>query len=168
MTFTRPIKSARPLAALTLPPETLGKLQGIANSISTGTTANRVLLTGNSSSSAAAAEAIAHDTGRELLRIDLTAVASKYIDETEKNLDRIFATVDPSRSILFFDEADALFGKRSEIKDSHDRYANIEVSYLLQRLESFSGLAIFATAAPVDPPPGRPFRHSIRLPPDRK
>ncbi|WP_130419847.1 AAA family ATPase [Edaphobacter modestus] len=168
MTFPRPIKPAQPLSALTLPPETLGKLQNIAASISIGTTANRVLLTGNPSSSAAAAEAIAHDTDRTLLRIDLAAVASKYVGETEKNLDRIFATADSSRSILFFDEADALFGKRSEVRESHDRYANIEVSYLLQRLESFTGLAIFATAAPVDPPPGKPFRHSIRLPHDPK
>jgi SpoVK/Ycf46/Vps4 family AAA+-type ATPase len=93
-------------------------------------------------------------------------LTSKYIGETEKNLDRVLANADPSRSILFFDEADALFGKRSEVNDSHDRYANIEISYLLQRLESFSGMAIFATTSEVKPPSGKPFPHTLRLPPD--
>jgi SpoVK/Ycf46/Vps4 family AAA+-type ATPase len=87
-------------------------------------------------------------------------LTSKYIGETEKNLDRVLATADPSRSILFFDEADTLFSKRSVVNDSHDRYANIEISHLLQRLESFSGLVIFATASEVKPPAGKPFRHT--------
>src|SRR4029077_2432129 len=73
------------------------------------------------------------------------AVVSKYIGETEKNLRRLFDAAEDGGAILFFDEADALFGKRSEVKDSHDRYANIEVSYLLQRMESYGGLAILAT-----------------------
>lgn len=90
-------------------------------------------------------------------------MTSKYIGETEKNLDRVLANADPSRSILFFDEADALFGKRSEVKDSHDRYANVESPYLLQRLESFSGMAIFATTSEVKPPSGKPFRHTLHL-----
>ena len=92
-----------------------------------------------------AAEVIANELGLSLYRIDLSAVVSKYIGETEKNLRRLFDAAEEGGAILFFDEADALFGRRSEVKDSHDRYANIEVNYLLQRLESFRGLAILAT-----------------------
>ncbi|MEO8810299.1 MAG: ATP-binding protein [Rhodanobacter sp.] len=92
-----------------------------------------------------AAEVIAKELGLSLYRIDLSAVVSKYIGETEKNLRKLFDAAEDGGAILFFDEADALFGKRSEVKDSHDRYANIEVNYLLQRLESFHGLAILAT-----------------------
>jgi len=92
-----------------------------------------------------AAEVIARELGLSLYRIDLSAVVSKYIGETEKNLRKLFDAAEEGGAILFFDEADALFGRRSEVKDSHDRYANIEVNYLLQRLESFRGLAILAT-----------------------
>jgi hypothetical protein len=81
----------------------------------------------------------------DLYRVDLSTVVSKYIGETEKNLSRIFNAAETANAILFFDEADALFGKRSEVKDAHDRYANIEVSYLLQRMEAYDGLAILAT-----------------------
>jgi hypothetical protein len=92
-----------------------------------------------------AAEVIAHDLRLDLYKVDLSSVISKYIGETEKNLKLVFDAAEASGAVLFFDEADALFGKRSEVKDSHDRYANIEVSYLLQRMESYSGLAILAT-----------------------
>lgn len=92
-----------------------------------------------------AAEVLATELQLALYRIDLSAVVSKYIGETEKNLRRLFDAAEQGGAILFFDEADALFGKRSEVKDSHDRYANIEINYLLQRMESFSGLAILAT-----------------------
>jgi ATPase family associated with various cellular activities (AAA) len=92
-----------------------------------------------------AGQVIAHDLGLELFRIDLATIVSKYIGETEKNLDRIFDAADGSNAILFFDEADALFGKRSEVRDSHDRYANIEVAYLLQKMESYAGAVILAT-----------------------
>ncbi|MGA7206343.1 MAG: ATP-binding protein, partial [Specibacter sp.] len=92
-----------------------------------------------------AAEALARDLDMMLYRIDLSAVVSKYIGETEKNLRKLFDAAEGGGAVLFFDEADALFGKRSEVRDSHDRYANIEVSYLLQRMESFRGLAILAT-----------------------
>ncbi|MFZ1218006.1 MAG: AAA family ATPase [Chthoniobacterales bacterium] len=92
-----------------------------------------------------AAEVIANELRLDLYRIDLSAVVNKYIGETEKNLRRVFDAAEDGGSILFFDEADALFGKRSEVKDSHDRYANIEINYLLQRLESYRGLAILAT-----------------------
>jgi SpoVK/Ycf46/Vps4 family AAA+-type ATPase len=88
---------------------------------------------------------LAREAGLDLWRIDLSSVVSKYIGETEKQLDRIFATARDGNAILFFDEADALFGKRSEVKDAHDRYANIEVAYLLQRLEVFDGVVILAS-----------------------
>jgi AAA+ superfamily predicted ATPase len=92
-----------------------------------------------------AAEIIAHDLGLDLYKIDLSAVVNKYIGETEKNLERIFQAAQQSDAILFFDEADALFGKRSEVKDAHDRYANIETAYLLQRTEEYDGLVILAS-----------------------
>ena len=92
-----------------------------------------------------AAEVIASDLRLNLYRIDLSQVVNKYIGETEKNLRRLFDAAEDGGAILFFDEADALFGKRSEVKDSHDRYANIEINYLLQRMESYRGLAILAT-----------------------
>jgi len=92
-----------------------------------------------------AAEVLANDLHLNLYRIDLSSVVSKYIGETEKNLRRLFDAAEEGGALLFFDEADALFGKRSEVKDSHDRYANIEVNYLLQRIESYQGLAILAT-----------------------
>jgi hypothetical protein len=95
-----------------------------------------------------AAEVLAAELALDLYRIDLSSVISKYIGETEKNLQRIFDAAEAGGAILLFDEADALFGKRSEVKDSHDRYANIEVSYLLQRMESYRGLAILTTNMP--------------------
>jgi hypothetical protein len=91
------------------------------------------------------AEVIARDLGLVLYKIDLSSVVSKYIGETEKNLSVIFEEAHASNAILFFDEADALFGKRSEVKDAHDRYANIEIAYLLQRIETYDGIAILAT-----------------------
>jgi hypothetical protein len=92
-----------------------------------------------------AAGIMARNLELDLYRIDLSSVVSKYIGETEKNLSRIFAAAETANAILFFDEADALFGKRSDVKDAHDRYANIEVSYLLQRMEAYDGVAILAT-----------------------
>ncbi|HEX9372590.1 MAG TPA: ATP-binding protein, partial [Roseiflexaceae bacterium] len=92
-----------------------------------------------------AAEVIAHELRLDLYRIDLSAMVSKYIGETEKNLRRVFDAAEVGGAILLFDEADALFGKRGEVRDSHDRYANIEVSYLLQRMEAYRGLAVLTT-----------------------
>ena len=88
---------------------------------------------------------IARDLGLDLYKIDLSGIVSKYIGETEKNLDRIFRAAQCSNAILFFDEADALFGKRSEVRDAHDRYANIEVAYLLQKIEEYEGVVILAS-----------------------
>jgi len=112
-----------------------------------------------------AVEVLAAELHLALYRVDLSVVVSKYIGETEKNLDQVFAAVKPSDAVLFFDDADALFGTRTEVKDSHDRYANQEISYLLQRLEQFEGLAILATNQPqqIDPAVLRRFRHVVEF-----
>lgn len=113
-----------------------------------------------------AAEVIANELQMNLYRIDLSQVVSKYIGETEKNLSKLFDAAEDGGSILFFDEADSLFGKRSEVKDSHDRYANIEINYLLQRMESFRGLAILATnmKSALDPAFMRRLRFIVDFP----
>jgi hypothetical protein len=92
-----------------------------------------------------AAEVLASELGLDLYTVDLATVVDKYVGETEKNLDRIFAEAERINGVILFDEADALFGKRSEVSDAHDRYANVEVAYLLQRMELFDGIAILAT-----------------------
>ena len=92
-----------------------------------------------------AAEVIGGALGLDLYRIDLATVVSKYIGETEKNLDRIFREAEYSNAILFFDEADALSGNQKQVSDAHDRYTNIETGYLLQRMEEYMGIAILAT-----------------------
>jgi ATPase family associated with various cellular activities (AAA) len=146
---------------IVLPPNELGLLHRIADQVTSRRIvyndwgfAQRmsrglgisVLLSGASGTGKTmAAEVLANDLRLDLYRIDLSAVVSKYIGETEANLRRLFDAAEDGGAILFFDEADALFGKRTEVKDSHDRYANIEINYLLQRMESYSGLAILAT-----------------------
>ena len=113
-----------------------------------------------------AAEVLANHLQLDLYRIDLAALVSKYIGETEKNLSRVFAAAEASGAILLFDEADALFGKRSEVRDSHDRYANLEVSYLLQRIESWRGLAILTSnlRLAIDPAFMRRLRFIVNFP----
>lgn len=113
-----------------------------------------------------AAEVIAGALDLDLYRIDLSAVVSKYIGETEKHLARVFDAAEIAGAVLLFDEADALFGKRSEVKDSHDRYANIEIDYLLQRLECYSGVAILTTnmRAALDPAFTRRLRFIVQFP----
>jgi len=106
---------------------------------------NALFVGGPGTGKTMAANILAGELGLDLYKIDLSMVVSKYIGETEKNLRRIFSEAATSNSILFFDEADAIFGKRSEVRDSHDRYANIEVAYLLQKMEEYSGIAILAT-----------------------
>ncbi|MBB3041628.1 ATP-binding protein [Nocardioides soli] len=95
-----------------------------------------------------AAEVVASELGLDMYRIDISTVVSKYIGETEQNLERLFAAASAGSSVLFFDEADSLFGKRAEVKDGRDRYANLEVSYLLQRLETYDGIVVLATNLP--------------------
>ncbi len=113
-----------------------------------------------------AAEVLANELSLDLYRVDLSQVVSKYIGETEKNLSRIFAAAEDGGAVLLFDEADALFGKRSEVKDSHDRYANVEVSYLLQKMESYRGLAILTTnqKSALDPAFLRRLRYVLTFP----
>ena len=113
-----------------------------------------------------AAEVIANALRLNLYRIDLSAVVSKYIGETEKNLRRLFDAAEDGGALLFFDEADALFGKRSEVKDSHDRYANLEINYLLQRMERYSGVTILATnmRTAIDAAFVRRLRFIVRFP----
>jgi hypothetical protein len=118
---------------------------GFGEKLSRGKGLN-VLFTGPSGTGKTmAAEILAHELSLELLQIDLSSVVSKYIGETEKNLSAIFREAEQSQSLLFFDEADSLFGKRTEVKDAHDRYANIEVNYLLQRVEQYEGVVVLAT-----------------------
>jgi hypothetical protein len=113
-----------------------------------------------------AAQAIAHELRTDIFAVDLSRVVSKYIGETEKNLDSVFDDAQRAGAVLLFDEADALFGKRSEVKDAHDRYANIEVAYLLQRMEAFTGLAILTTnfQQNLDPAFSRRLRFVIEFP----
>lgn len=118
---------------------------GFDNRLSLGKGLNAMFWGPPGSGKTMAAEVIAKELSLELYKIDVSQIVSKYIGETEKNLAKIFAEAETSNSILFFDEADALFGKRSEIKDAHDRYANVETSYLLQKMEEYDGIVILAT-----------------------
>lgn len=118
---------------------------GFARRLSLGRGLNGLFAGESGTGKTMAADVMAGELGLELYKIDLSAVVSKYIGETEKNLSKIFHEAETSHAILFFDEADALFGKRSEVRDSHDRYANVEISYLLQRMEAFDGVVILAT-----------------------
>jgi SpoVK/Ycf46/Vps4 family AAA+-type ATPase len=118
---------------------------GFGQKLSRGKGLN-VLFTGPSGTGKTmAAEVLAGELSLDLYQIDLSSVVSKYIGETEKNLSAIFREAEQTQTLLFFDEADALFGKRTEVKDAHDRYANIEVNYLLQRIEQYEGVVILAT-----------------------
>lgn len=146
---------------IVLPPSRVQQLQEICNQVkhavqvydqwgfkgrAAGTHGLSALFAGQSGTGKTmSAEIIANELGLELFKVDLSSVVSKYIGETEKNLAVIFDEATQSNAILFFDEADALFGKRSEVKDSHDRYANIETGYLLQRMEAYDGIAILAS-----------------------
>jgi SpoVK/Ycf46/Vps4 family AAA+-type ATPase len=126
-----------------LPAKDMAKVRAITAPANTHPNSKALLLSG--SNAAAAAEAIARELGRDLFRVDLAAVVSQHIGETRKNIDRLFAEAEASGATLLIDEADALFGKRSEVKDAHDRYANIEVSYLLQRMEAYQHLVLLVS-----------------------
>jgi len=118
---------------------------GLAERVTRGSAVTALFAGGSGTGKTLAAEVIAHELELDMYRVDLAGVVSKYIGETEQNLRRVFDAAEEGGTLLMFDEADALFGKRSEVKDSHDRYANIEVSYLLQRMEAYRGLAILTT-----------------------
>lgn len=144
-----------------LPPERMEQLREICNTVkhrglvleawgfeqklSLGKGLNILFAGPSGTGKTMAAEVMANELGLEMYKIDLSGVVSKYVGETEKNLARIFGEAETSNAILFFDEADALFGKRSEVRDAHDRYANIEISYLLQKMEEYEGVTILAT-----------------------
>lgn len=121
---------------------------------------------GDAAARSGVAEALASDLQRDLFRLDLTAIASKYIGETEKNLERVFEMAQQAGAVLYFDEADALFGRRTDVKDAHDRYANVEVGYLLERIEAYEGLVILAanTRTNIDPAFVRRLRYVVALP----
>ncbi len=118
---------------------------GFERKLSTGKGLNALFAGPSGTGKTMAAEIVCNELAIDLYKIDLSAIVSKYIGETEKNLDRIFREGQTSNAILFFDEADALFGKRSEVRDSHDRYANIEMAYLLQKMDEYEGIVILAT-----------------------
>jgi hypothetical protein len=131
----------------------------------------RALLIGKSRESAlVAAQILARDFGLDLYRIDLSSAVNKYIGETEKNLSRAFDAAEEANALLFFDEADALFGKRAEVKDSHDRYAKIEINYFLQQSEEYAGIAILAidNRTKIDKKFSRRFQFVLRVPARRK
>jgi hypothetical protein len=155
------IAPARTFHDLVLPAETIAQLRelcdrvarrarvldrwGFADKLSGGIGTNALFAGPPGTGKTLAAEVVANALGLNLYRIELAAVVSKYIGETEKNLARIFQAAERSNAVLLFDEADALFGKRSVVRDAHDRYANIEISYLLQRMEQHEGVTILAT-----------------------
>lgn len=118
---------------------------GFARMLPRGTGVNALFAGSSGTGKTMAAEVVAAELGVDLFRVELAGVVSKYIGETEKNLDRIFAAAERANGIVLFDEADALFGKRSEVHDAHDRYANLEISYLLQRMEEYDGVALLST-----------------------
>ncbi|UJB46781.1 ATP-binding protein [Streptomyces sp. A1-5] len=118
---------------------------GFAQALRSGLGVTALFAGGSGTGKTLAAEVMAKELGLDLFVIDLSQVVSKYIGETEKNLSRVFDAAERGGALLLFDEADALFGKRSEVKDSHDRYANLEVSYLLMRMEAYRGLAVLTT-----------------------
>jgi len=122
----------------------LGEVAGVAH----GQRTSVLLTSAKSPITILAGRAVAASVERDLYRVDLNQVVSKYIGETEKNIDAVFKAAEKAQAVLLLDEADALFGKRSETKDAHDRFANAEVTYLLLRIEAFDALAMLATNSP--------------------
>jgi hypothetical protein len=161
VSFARKITPRRGWSDLILPPDSMAQLRefcqqvryrlkvydewGFGTRLSLGKGLLALFTGVSGTGKTLSAEILAHELGLDLYRVDLSCVVSKYIGETEKNLSRVFDDAQESNAILFFDEADALIGKRSEVKDAHDRYANIEISYLLQRVEEYEGAIILAT-----------------------
>jgi hypothetical protein len=168
---------------LILPPDAKSRLQdlcaqaqlqqavlstgGFGRKLSRGKAATGLFCGPSGTGKTLAAEVIAHSLDRELYRVDLALIVSKYIGETEKNLRKVFAEAERARSVLFFDEADALFGKRTEVRDSHDRYANLEVSYLLQLFEAAEHTMVLLSSnrrEAIDEAFARRFRFVVEFP----
>jgi AAA+ superfamily predicted ATPase len=146
----QPSKVAKPARAASKPgvrspAKDLAQICAIAAKTHLHTNSKRKALLLRGAHAAAAARAMAKQLRRDLYRVDLSAVVSKYVGETEEKLKRVFARAEAKGAILMFDEADALFGKRTDVKDSHDRYSNIEIDYLLQRIRQHDGLVIFVS-----------------------
>jgi SpoVK/Ycf46/Vps4 family AAA+-type ATPase len=151
--FARVIKISSTDSLVAIQPVVKNKLNQLLNSRKDHTgdspATSRFLLTGADKKAAAnSSRWLATMLQRDLYRVDLSILVNKYIGETEKNLEKVFLNAQNKNWILFFDEADALFGKRTNVKDAHDKYANQEVSYLLQRIEKFEGLVILACNSP--------------------
>jgi hypothetical protein len=179
--LARPVSPRADWPDLILPPDVLTQLRELCGQVQhrgrvladwalargpRGTGVSALFLGPSGTGKTLAAEVVAGAVGLDLLKVDLSTVVSKYIGETEKHLERLFTAAERSGSILFFDEADALFGKRSEVGDAHDRYANIEVSYLLQRIEDYPGVVVLATnfAQNLDEAFQRRLRVSVTFP----
>ena len=159
--LTRKIEPRQSWSDLVLPPDQLAQLSeittqarlrpkvfgewGFGRKLSNGKGLSALFVGPPGTGKTMAAEVIAGELRLDLYKIDLSQVISKYIGESEKNLDRVFRAAENANLVLFFDEADALFGKRSEVRDSHDRYANVEIAYLLQKMDEYEGVAILAT-----------------------
>ena len=126
-------------------PEVATRTEAVPGSQQSGSGVSALLVGSNSGVRTKAAAVLARELGADLYRVDLSRVVSKYIGETEKRLDLLFDSAEKAGAVLYFDEADALFGRRTDVKDAHDRYANIEVDYLLQRIEAYDGLTILAS-----------------------
>jgi SpoVK/Ycf46/Vps4 family AAA+-type ATPase len=146
----RPSKTAKPTRAAPRPSARLlagdlARVRAIAATANVRASSRRKVLLFGGANAMAAAELLAKRLQRELHRVDLSTIVSKDIGETEKNLGRVFAEATAASAILLFDEADALFGQRTSVKDSHDRYSNIEIGYLLQRAEAHDGSVILAS-----------------------
>jgi SpoVK/Ycf46/Vps4 family AAA+-type ATPase len=126
----------------------------------------KILFDGSSTTKTKTAELVAKQLKRELYKVDLTMIVSKYIGETEKNLEQLFARAEDKGWVLFFDEADALFGKRTNVKDAHDKYANQEIAYLLQRIEAYPGIVILAVnnGNDIEKPRHRMFHSVVTFP----
>jgi len=139
------IKRLEPGGEGQLSPEKLAQLKSIASQFEINTGQLGLIVGASSSQKTLTGSLLERLTGYDLYRVDLAMVISKYIGETEKNLSQVFEASEKLDAVLLFDEADSLFGKRSEVSDSHDRFANIEVSYLLERMESYSGLVILTS-----------------------
>ncbi|MDR7334927.1 ATP-binding protein [Roseateles asaccharophilus] len=155
-------KIALQLEDVALPASSIAQLRKIATE-----SAGTVILTAPPGAQRTqAAESLARTMGCALVRVDLAQVVSRFIGETEKNLDLVFAEAAASSAALFFDEADALFGKRSGVKDSHDRYANVDVAYLLQKIGAHSGVVVLASSGRknIDPAFLRRLRYVVDLP----
>lgn len=182
ISFARKITPKRTWQDLVLPKDTLAQLQELCQQVRHRTQVYTdwgfdqrlslgkgviALFTGDSGTGKTlSAEILAKELGLNLYQVDLSQVVSKYIGETEKNLSQVFSDAQSSNAILFFDEADALFGKRSEIKDAHDRYANIEINYLLQRVEAYEGVIILTSnlSKNIDPAFVRRLHFSVEFP----